>query len=413
VAAGLSILSKGPVPLATVALPVGLWMLIYHRRRRVWLDVMMAAVLAAAVALPWLVVIGQTYPDAWGMWSGEFVQFATSKPNMVGGNAAELRDPWYYYFQFFLWMMPFTPLFVGGLLVPLLPVESNPPPDGVERRGRWLMWLIVVLGLVLLSLPSEKKARYALQLIPAAALLVAIVWQEFSRLDPKAPIKAAAGFLLWCNQLLVVVAGLLLILAALISGPLARMWAANLGGMDRLRPLADLPNAVRPAIHTLTWPGAVVVGLALIALSVGLQRAQTSRRFIRAASVYLLAAWILNLAIVIGYYGSVAYHRDPAQQATEFMRALADGRPIYTMDYRPWLPVLWSAGRILPEQSADDLIAKARARPREPLYVLVPVSGWDDQPLRAIAAATGRAWQPRYVFSDGHRFIQMVVYFPR
>src|SRR5262249_54322702 len=90
VSLGLSMLSKAPVPIATVCLPLGLWLLIFHRRPQVFIDLGLAAVVCAVVALPWFIVIGIKYPGAWTVWFREGLQNSTAVSNNPAQTASDL-----------------------------------------------------------------------------------------------------------------------------------------------------------------------------------------------------------------------------------------------------------------------------------------------------------------------------------
>ncbi len=47
---------------------------------------------------------------------------------------------------------------MGALALPWLPVRSDPRPTAPGNPGgRWLLWIVLVLGIVMLSIPHEKK----------------------------------------------------------------------------------------------------------------------------------------------------------------------------------------------------------------------------------------------------------------
>ena len=248
VATGLSVMSKGPVPAATVMIPLGVWLMMYHRRREVWTGVGLAAGVSVLVFLPWLVVIGGIpgilaahTPGAWEKWYAELFQFGTGNAATAhAGTKAELSDPWYYYMQMFYWVTPLVPTFVAGLLLPFLPARSEPPPSARERRGRWLMWMVLVGGLVLLSVPSEKKPRYALQLFPFAALLCGAVWQEFARLRKEQKVEPAAAAVLIAQALFFVVPA--------VVGIGAGVWVWVMGSFPKWPVVAEAIRAVRPGV---------------------------------------------------------------------------------------------------------------------------------------------------------------------
>lgn len=373
VSLGLAVLSKGPVPVATVCLPVGLWLLIFHRRRRVFVDLTLAALLSILVFLPWLIAIGQRYPGAWGVWYREILQNSTAQSNNPAQTAADLRRPFYYYFQFFIWVFPLTPTLVAGLALPFLPVHSSPSPSARETRGRWLAWIVTVAGLVLLSCLAEKKIRYALPLFPAAALLVAAVWQEFLRLKAERRIEPAAQCLLVIQALLFFGASIAIAAAHALTLPAVQRWL-------RLSPAKA--DALSSLLHDglATMPPSLWLTLAMLLLLTGLYLwiEQHHRQFLRAAIAFAIGGWLLNLTWTQAYYGGGAFHASAERKNAEAMVAIAGSRPIYTLSgvYNPWLPVLFYADRELPPITLNQL--QTLHASDAPLYLLLPVPNHSD-----------------------------------
>ncbi len=263
IATGLSILSKGPVPVATVMLPLGIWLLLFHRRRSAWLAVLLAAVVSILIFLPWLLVIGGIpgliagqQPTAWHVWYTELFQFGTGNSVNATQSKSDLTDPWYYYLQMFLWVAPLTPTLIAALVMPFMPSNSEPQPSEKERHGRWLFWLVLVVGLVMLSVPSEKKARYALQLFPFGALLCASLWQEFRRLPANRKLELPAVLVLATQALFFIVPAAVGVIGVLSVGMKTELphWA---GGPATAEVLSSLP---RP-LSLVLFVAAVAAGI--------------------------------------------------------------------------------------------------------------------------------------------------------
>jgi 4-amino-4-deoxy-L-arabinose transferase-like glycosyltransferase len=394
VATGLSVMSKGPVPVATVMLPLGLWLLIFHRRWPVWAGVAAAALISVAVFFPWLWVIGKRYPEAWARWKSEFIQFGTGNAEnpAAAGTKEQLQKSKLYYLAMLAWVAPLTPSVIGGLLLPFLPSHGEPRPADRERRGRWLMWLVLVGGSLLLTVPSEKKPRYALQLFPYAALLSAAVWQEFVRLRGDRKLEPAAAVMLAAQALCFIVPG--------IAGIVAVIW---------MKAGWTLPAVVEPArgaLHAMASAWLALLFALVAAAGVYLWHVQFRRRFAQAMFWLGLCAWGL------GIVGQGAYRLDPSTHTNEVhepmataLRAAGDA-PIYTFrggDVRPWLSTLYFADRWMPELTIEELAAKARAQPGEPVWVMVVQGRGGEQMAAAFAAATRRQPTPIAQWSDEGR----------
>jgi 4-amino-4-deoxy-L-arabinose transferase-like glycosyltransferase len=404
IATGLSVMSKGPVPVATVMLPLGLWLLVFHRRWPVWAGVAAAAIISVAVFFPWLWVIGKQYPEAWARWKSEFIQFGTGNAEnpAAAGTKEQLQKSKLYYLAMLAWVAPLTPTVIGGLLLPFLPLQSDPQPAPRERRGRWLFWLVLVGGLLLLTVPSEKKPRYALQLFPFAALLCAAVWQEFVRLrdvdaGPGFPVledaagrggdgrvkgrklEPAAAIMLAAQALCFIVPGL--------AGIGAVVW------MKAGWPLPHALESARPALEAMARPWMALLFAVVAAGGAYLWHLQFRRRFAEALVWIGLCAWML------GMVGQGAYRLDPSTHTNSVHApmaaalAAAGDAPIYTFpggDARPWLSSLYFANRWMPELTAGQLAEIAAAKPAAPLWVMIVVGKGAEQQALALAAETGR-----------------------
>ena len=399
---GLSLLSKGPAPPATVLVPFIVWMMIFHRRKDAIFGVLFVLILGAMLASVWFITIAIKYPAAQETWSRDLFKLATGRPTPGAEVSASLRDPWFYYLQIFLWVAPLTPVFVAGLVMPFLPSTSDPAPAAPEKRGRWLMWLVVVMGLVILSMASEKKGRYALQLLPFAALLCGAVWQEFTRVRAGEKVKGAAALVLGAQGLCFIVPG--------VAGVVVALWVLMAGGLG---PWSGATGAKVAA--TIAGAGAPVVAvllLGVLACGLWLWHLLARQRFREATFVVALCACMLTFAGQWIYRGSPETHTNPAQMPEA--KALESAGPqtaVYTLrrtdaetdaGFRPWLSSLYFAGRILPPRNAEALAALARENPGQDLLLMLITGQWDrqqkhyvplpavDEELRKLEALTGR-----------------------
>ncbi|HVX86609.1 MAG TPA: hypothetical protein VH253_17640, partial [Phycisphaerae bacterium] len=430
IATGLSVLSKGPVPAATVMLPLGVWLLLFHRRWNVWIAVAVAALISIATFLPWLLIIGQRYPDAWHRWYTEFMQFGTGNAEnpAAAGTYQQLHKNYFYYLAFLGWVAPLTPTLIAGLILPFLPSHADPPPSPRERRGRWLFWLILVLGLLLISIPSEKKPRYALQLFPFAALLCAAVWQEFARLPaarriepaaaimpthetlpyavPQHRIDPAAAIMLAAQALFFIIPGILGALAITIITTHLRL------------PLPRAAAIVYETLLPMASPWLIPAFLLLAGLGLYLWRAQFRCHWTRALIALTLSCLAFGLITQTAYRLDPSTHTNPAAEPTETAMDLAiptrapGVREVYTFasgDVRPWLSTLFFANHILPEETPQSLAAIANAHPTRPIYIIAltdaghPPGAQADQSLSQFEHLTGRHRQELEHWPDDGR----------
>ncbi len=396
-ALGLSVLSKGPVPPMYVLLPFGLWLLAYHRKNwRVWAGLGVALTASIVVFMPWLVLAAQRYAleyhgNAWAIWTRQFVRYAAaSGPHFMQTN--------WYYLAMLGWVYPWTPALVAGLLLPFLPSRGDPQPSTSEKRGRLLFWLVLVLGLLLLTLPHQKKQRYALQQFPFAALLIGALWQEFCRLKSDWPLELPSRILLAVQAILTAGAGL--VMGALIPLTMfshaAPAWAEHYTLMESIAML-------KPALQVLGWWGWLLTSILLVLTGVWLWRDEFSRRFGRAFLAYAVGTWILMLTVYWAYFAGAGYQVSPYRIETRQLVGLADRHTIYTLaPDQPWLGVLYYANEIMPTVSPARLEAVARS-PRKNVYVLTrdymkPYSTI----LNHVATTTGRTIITLDRIFDGH-----------
>ncbi len=383
VALGLSVLSKGPVPPMYVLLPYGIWLLRYHVRQvRVWWGLGLALVVSVAVFLPWLVAVNQQYHvqyggNAWAIWTRQFVRY-------VAAPGHQYEQTRWYYLAMVGWVFPWTPAMIAGLAMPFFPTRSDPAPTDQERRGRWLFWLILVLGLALLTVPHQKKQRYALQQFPFAALLIGAVWQEFARLRKESPLEAPAKILLAAQAILL--AGIGIGIALLI--PLILF--AHRAPSFQTSPwtLMQILAVLRPGLDVLGPVGWGLLAALLIVLGVRIGRWQFQRRFQRAFLAYAAAGWLFMFGCYWAYAAGKGYQVSRYRKPTKQMVRLAGGHTIYTLNGdEPWLGVLYYANEILPQVTPAELQAIAAKNPKQPIFVLTR----DKPPFKADVAGVRRA----------------------
>jgi|GEM_PF-2518133 len=396
VALGLAVLSKGPIPPMYVLVPFGFWLLWEHRRNgRCWLGILLALIVSIAVFSPWLLAVAIRYHSeyggsAWHIWTRQFRRYVTVLP-----------DTRWYYLAMIAWVFPWTPPLIAGLALPFLPAQSNPAPTAQERRTRWMFWIVLVVGLILLTIPAQKKQRYALQNFPFAALVIAAVWQEFVRLKKELELEAPAKFLLAAQSVMFVGAGVLvLILIPVVI--LAQHPSPNFIGHWTAMQAASL---LKPGLAALTPVGWGLIAILVIACGVMLWRWEFRRRFDRAFWIYALAGWVFMMAMNWAYMDGKGYQVSRYRTETRQMMSVVHGRSVYTlMGDRMWLGVLYYADKILPMKTPAQLVTIAE-HSRHRVYILTRDEGVFAQQVNAIAQQTHRKIRIIDRINDGH-FIQ-------
>ncbi|NNM84166.1 MAG: phospholipid carrier-dependent glycosyltransferase [Phycisphaerales bacterium] len=392
---GLAVLSKGPVPPAYVLVPFVIWMLWFRRRPASnWWGLLVAAVVSVAVFLPWLVAANARYESqyhasGWAVWTSQFVKY-------VARPGRQYTDTRWYYFGMLAWVFPWTPALIGGLALPFLPVRSDPPPSRQESQARWMFWLVLILGLALLTLPHQKKQRYALQQFPFAALLVAAVWKEFLRLRRSAPMEAAAKILL-ASQAIIMMGlgiGLLGFIPVVLASHAKPVYEDHYTLMQRI-------YFLRPALNVLGVAGWGAAAVGFIVLGVRLWKDQFSRRFGNSFIWYVAGAWLLMLTTTWAYRAGAGYQVSPYRGPVRQLMQLTHQAPVYTLQGdTPWLGTLYYAGKIMPSLSRAQLEAKIKQHP--PVYVLTRAAAPFALRLQKACAQTHAEAQIIDRIFDGH-----------
>jgi 4-amino-4-deoxy-L-arabinose transferase-like glycosyltransferase len=165
--AGLGFLLKGPVALAVPA--IVLLPIVWRERRRMRIDprgVALAALVFAAVGLPWYVVMWREHGNAYlqSFFVGDNIErFATERFN-------DARPFWFY-----------LPVVLGGMIPWSLYLidASGRGLAGVIRRTRvltdpeWRLLLWALMPLLFYTLSVGKQPRYILPILPPLAVLLA------------------------------------------------------------------------------------------------------------------------------------------------------------------------------------------------------------------------------------------------
>jgi 4-amino-4-deoxy-L-arabinose transferase-like glycosyltransferase len=169
---GLGILTKGPVGVVLPGAIVFIFLLVTRNlgQMRWELPWQFGPFLCGAIALPWYVLItlqqGNAFIDAF--FGFHNVQRFTEVVNKHGG-------PWYYHFLVLLpGMLPWSIALPGAIWSALKQAKTK---QRTEQLGLFaLIWFIVVMGFF--SIAATKYITYSLPAVPAAAILIALFWNQ-------------------------------------------------------------------------------------------------------------------------------------------------------------------------------------------------------------------------------------------
>ncbi|MCI1640576.1 MAG: glycosyltransferase family 39 protein [Bacteroidales bacterium] len=155
---GLSIMSKGPVSLFALLLPflpVYFWFYPPKMSGK-WKGIVATALIAIIVGGWWYAYIYLFNPDA----------MASVAAKESGNWASHNVRPWYYYWDFFLESGIWALLLLTAIFVPLWSWRER---ESKEYKFP-LIWML--LSVVILSIPGEKKTRYLFPVMISASYLM-------------------------------------------------------------------------------------------------------------------------------------------------------------------------------------------------------------------------------------------------
>ncbi|MET4104809.1 glycosyltransferase family 39 protein [Hymenobacter sp. UYP22] len=310
--AGLSMLSKGPVPLYAVLLPFLLAFLVQQPQRRRLVVRQGSATLGAGVLA---LLVGGAWPlYIWLKVAPVALHVARTE---MSSWADRHVQPFWYYWSFFAFTGLWALVALAGLVAPY----------ARARAGRFVPYALalawVVGGLVLLSLVPEKKERYMLPLMPPLALLVAGLIRYWESTARPALAKADVGLIRSWGALLALVAAALPVIMGVVG----------------------LPGFT---IGSTRWACVVGIcsGLVVWVLGQGVRRLQP--RVLTGATIVFTAS---VLALLMPAYPAWEARKDTPGLAHiqdvrtwPQARGLADWRSLDTLHVKQ----AWSAGRTVP-----------------------------------------------------------------
>jgi len=304
IALGAGVMTKGPIAMLYVAVPLGLTCMVAPRRRLGnALGLLFTLLLAGLLAAPWYLYVMQVVPEAGDKFATEYAALR------------ERGQPFYYYITIFALVFPWSVYLLGAMFQPFIRAR------GEHRRRILLGWLWFVSLIVLLSIHPTKQFRYLVPLLPAAGVMIGQLWAYHAALAAEG-LKDPGVNLLRIPHWIMIIGGAIGLPAFLLLQPemaqLANDWFAK-NGKIILRP-DELPG--------LPWWAVVSLGVCLLTAGVlgaiWHWRWQPGRAF--AASV----AWIVLTMCVVQYSYARSYHRVfEHRDAAEQLAAVTAGVPVY------------------------------------------------------------------------------------
>lgn len=295
-AMGASAMSKNPLAVAMVVLPVGgAIVLLPGRRRAAMLGLLAAVGLTALIVTPWYVYVAEKFPTAEEKLLREF-----SQPR--GEDAQEF----YYYICILALVMPWTLWLISGLIHPFVRAARG------RQRLLLVAWLWFVLIFLFFSIPAAKQQRYILPIVPAATLLIGQVWRDHDVMARRGERDTSAGTLIRAHWIMLLMASLFIGLFLALQEPIIeavadwhRQTEARLleegqttGALWDWVSGDDYPT--EPVVEPVDWWRAVVYTVVLAGLALAGLRVHLWWKPMPAA--VLSAVWALFLLGVVWHY---------------------------------------------------------------------------------------------------------------
>lgn len=212
---GLGILTKGPVGIVLPGIIIAAFVLYLGQVREMWREMhpILGLLIVLVVAVPWYALV--IWQNGWNFINAFFGYHNVERfTEVVNGHAG----PWYFYFVVVL--LGFTPysVFLPGAIANLKLWQrqywlnqARPQHLGLFA-GFWFLGVFSFFTIAVTKLPS-----YVLPLMPAAAILVTLLWSEQIK-DTNSPSKKIFFGSSWVNVVYLSALGTILINLSRISG---------------------------------------------------------------------------------------------------------------------------------------------------------------------------------------------------
>ncbi len=350
IALGALVLVAGLAPLPKVLLPLAVVLAICPRRISYVIALSAATFVAALMIVPWALYVHEQDPAAWRPWLAEL------RPDYGGTFGEYLRWAAAGVGWLAVATLPWTPWLLGGLIQPF----STSSVGSRQRLFAGWAWF-VALGVVVLALPpagdgGEARPVEMLLLLPAAAMLVGQVFQQYKDLS-----EQGRHVRFWT---LVRYPHVVVLLAASVCLPMALAQESDLIAEGWLR-----GELVAP-MGWLYWTGMALVLLLIGALSLRFMLQHHPARTLVCWAVWAtVAVSLVTLAVARGPRAV-----NPLRMEAAAVARLADDAPLGFFqaadgrgdDVDPILMLY--AERAIPRLTAEQVRAAATEGP--PLYLL-------------------------------------------
>jgi 4-amino-4-deoxy-L-arabinose transferase-like glycosyltransferase len=247
----LAVLTKGPIGILLPGLIIGCFLLYVGSGRAVLREMRLlrGGLVVLAIALPWYILItlanGEAFIDSFFGYHN--VERFTQVVNHHAG-------PWYFHLLVILvGFLPWSP-FLPAAIAHIKPLQRRywQAQPRLQQLGLFaVVWFVVILGFF--TIATTKYFSYTLPLMPAAAILVALLWTDYIT---QAPQRQQPGFLL--SGVLNVVL-LLAMAAAIVYCPRwldDDPWMPNLG--------LHIQEAGLPVIGGMVWGLTTIAAIGLL-----------------------------------------------------------------------------------------------------------------------------------------------------
>lgn len=181
----LSMLAKGLIGVAIIGIATGLFAITGRKPLRCMLGIVIPMVVGVAVTLPWFLYVEGRDPGYMRYYFHErhFLGYVTSSQR----HGAE---PWFYYLP--ILFCGSIPWIFHTLLLGHREFRARVTALGHQPFRLLAVWLIG--GVCFLSLARSKLSTYCFPLFPPMAIMVSLIWYEFSR---SAGRSAAMSIMSW------------------------------------------------------------------------------------------------------------------------------------------------------------------------------------------------------------------------
>jgi len=164
---GLANLAKGPAPLPLVLVPLFFYVAVFRKWKQVpKLLPIIGTVVFLAIVLPWPLAIASRLNWNLSVWKHEFVD------RFFGTYASGGKSLFYYLPKMFQFMLPWAAFVPLALAAPFYRVWEK------RRPVMQFLWLWFVVSLLFLTITSGKRQHYIIPMMPAMAVLTAILLED-------------------------------------------------------------------------------------------------------------------------------------------------------------------------------------------------------------------------------------------